>query len=80
MQLVLDGFKSVDGQSFLVVSLVTVRMNLCHLTEVIDRLKSYLENHPDIRDDTSRWIEGMGWDQTKWPGAQFPTAVSDPCI
>ena len=50
-----------------------------YLTEVIDRLKGYLENHPDIRDDTSRWIEGMGWDQTKWPGAQFPTAVSNSC-
>lgn len=43
--------------------------------EVINHLKVYLEQHPDIRDDSSRWIEGMGWDQTKWPGAQFPTAV-----
>ncbi|KIM90063.1 hypothetical protein PILCRDRAFT_2295 [Piloderma croceum F 1598] len=44
------------------------------IDEVISRLKSYIEAHPDIRDDSSRWIEGMGWDQTKWPGAQFPTA------
>jgi hypothetical protein len=43
--------------------------------EVISHLKAYIEAHPDVSDDTNRWIEGMGWDQTKWPGAQFPTAV-----
>jgi hypothetical protein len=21
------------------------------------------------------WIEGMGWDQNKWPVKEFPTAV-----
>ena len=25
--------------------------------------------------DTASWVEGMGWDHTLWPGAQFPTAV-----
>ncbi|KAF7971972.1 hypothetical protein HWV62_19371 [Athelia sp. TMB] len=44
------------------------------IDEVISRLKTFLEKHPDVRDDSSRWIEGMGWDQTKWAGAQFPTA------
>lgn len=44
---------------------------------MIDRLKSYLENHRDIRDDTNKWIEGMGWDQNEWPDTHFPTAVSD---
>jgi hypothetical protein len=43
--------------------------------EVVSRLKAYIEAHPDVRDDSNRWVEGMGWDQTKWPGAQFPTAV-----
>lgn len=43
--------------------------------EVISRLKQYIEGHSDVLNDPSRWIEGMGWDQTKWPGAQFPTAV-----
>ncbi len=25
--------------------------------------------------NTASWVEGMGWDHTLWPGAQFPTAV-----
>jgi hypothetical protein len=43
--------------------------------EVIDRIKSYLVSHPEVNNDTTRWIEGMGWDQTKWPGESFPTAA-----
>jgi len=42
--------------------------------EVISRLIHYIKVHPDVREDPNRWIEGMGWDQTKWHGAQFPTA------
>ncbi|KAJ7782770.1 amidohydrolase family-domain-containing protein [Mycena metata] len=42
--------------------------------EVVDRIKAYITAHPDVHADPSRWIEGMGWDQTKWPGAKFPTA------
>jgi hypothetical protein len=41
----------------------------------MSRLIQYIEVHPDVREDPNRWIEGMGWDQTKWHGAQFPTAV-----
>ncbi|KAK7057516.1 amidohydrolase 3 [Favolaschia claudopus] len=43
--------------------------------DVIDRIKAYILAHPDVHADPSRWIQGMGWDQTKWPGAEFPTAV-----
>ncbi|KDR78373.1 hypothetical protein GALMADRAFT_1317785 [Galerina marginata CBS 339.88] len=46
--------------------------------EVIDRVKAYILSHPDVMDDMTRWIEGMGWDQTTWPGGDFPTAVRDP--
>ncbi|KAF8627222.1 hypothetical protein AX15_004474 [Amanita polypyramis BW_CC] len=42
--------------------------------DVITLVKKYIEAHPDIRDDRSRWVEGMGWDQMKWPGKAFPTA------
>uniref|UniRef100_A0A8H7XPQ0 Amidohydrolase 3 domain-containing protein n=1 Tax=Psilocybe cubensis TaxID=181762 RepID=A0A8H7XPQ0_PSICU len=42
--------------------------------EVIERIKAYILAHPEVMNDKSRWIEGMGWDQTKWPGSQFPTA------
>ncbi|KAF8889061.1 amidohydrolase family-domain-containing protein [Infundibulicybe gibba] len=53
------------------------------ISEVIDRIKAYILAHPDIRDDRTQWVEGMGWDQTKWPGAKFPTAAdldSDPLL
>ncbi|KAJ6558428.1 amidohydrolase family-domain-containing protein [Mycena vulgaris] len=51
--------------------------------EVIERIKAYILTHPDVHANTSRWIEGMGWDQTRWPGAEFPTAAdlsSDPLL
>ncbi|KAG5646172.1 hypothetical protein DXG03_004225 [Asterophora parasitica] len=43
--------------------------------DVIQRVKDYILAHPDVMNDKTRWIEGMGWDQTKWAGAQFPTAA-----
>ncbi|KAH0579709.1 Putative amidohydrolase ytcJ [Termitomyces sp. J132] len=44
------------------------------LQEILDRIKAYIHEHPEIKNDTTKWIEGMGWDQTKWPTPQFPTA------
>ncbi|KAJ6593564.1 amidohydrolase family-domain-containing protein [Mycena capillaripes] len=49
--------------------------NAKSVQEVIERIKAYIIAHPDVHADPSRWIEGMGWDQTKWPGAKFPTAA-----
>lgn len=46
-----------------------------HVADVVQRIKEYILAHPEIENDKSRWIEGMGWDQTKWLGAEFPTAV-----
>ncbi|KAF8901017.1 amidohydrolase family-domain-containing protein [Gymnopilus junonius] len=51
--------------------------------EIVERIKAYILSHPDVKNDRTHWIEGMGWDQTKWPGAQFPTAEdleSDPLL
>jgi hypothetical protein len=42
--------------------------------EVIRRIEQYLLNNPDVADDKQRWIQGIGWDQTKWTPATFPTA------
>ncbi|EGO20377.1 hypothetical protein SERLADRAFT_363652 [Serpula lacrymans var. lacrymans S7.9] len=42
--------------------------------EILARLKAYVVTHPEVLNDPSRWIQGMGWDQTKWPGAKYPTA------
>jgi predicted amidohydrolase YtcJ len=49
--------------------------NAKSVQEVIERIKAYILAHPDVHADTSRWIEGMGWDQTRWESAEFPTAV-----
>lgn len=50
-------------------------------TEVIERVKDYINARPDIVEDRNIWIQGMGWDQTKWgPGAGFPTAVGSNSI
>ena len=38
--------------------------------------KNYVVSRPDVLNDTSIWIQGMGWDQTKWPDSRFPNAVS----
>jgi hypothetical protein len=44
--------------------------------EVVQRLKNYLLAHPDLINDTTAWIQGMGWDHTKWTDSSFPSAVS----
>ncbi|EPQ55837.1 hypothetical protein GLOTRDRAFT_138603 [Gloeophyllum trabeum ATCC 11539] len=36
------------------------------LQDIIDILESYVLAHPDVLNDTSKWIEGMGWDQNLW--------------
>jgi len=32
--------------------------------EVVARIREYLDRHPEIRDDPTRWIEGAGFDHT----------------
>ncbi|KAF9260444.1 hypothetical protein L218DRAFT_1002760 [Marasmius fiardii PR-910] len=53
------------------------------IAEVIERIKACINARPGLPQD--RWIEGMGWDQNKWPGggSHFPTAAdldSDPLL
>ncbi|KAF5341906.1 hypothetical protein D9611_001970 [Ephemerocybe angulata] len=48
------------------------------LNDVIKTLEAYVLSHPEVESDKDKWIEGMGWDQTKWnegQGAPFPTAA-----
>ncbi|KAH7911782.1 amidohydrolase family-domain-containing protein [Hygrophoropsis aurantiaca] len=44
------------------------------VNEILQRLKVYVFNHPDILNDPSSWIEGMGWDQTQWSDTRYPHA------
>lgn len=53
------------------------------IAEIVHRIKAYINSHPDVLNDSTRWIEGMGWDQTKWEIQDFPTAAdisSDPLL
>ncbi|KAF9780179.1 amidohydrolase family-domain-containing protein [Thelephora terrestris] len=44
------------------------------IEEIISRVKAYLRSHPEVADDPTTFIEGMGWDQNRWASKQFPTA------
>ncbi|KAJ3869361.1 amidohydrolase family-domain-containing protein [Lentinula novae-zelandiae] len=53
------------------------------LAEVLEQIKAYIYSHPDIYNNKSQWIEGGGWDQTKWPETGFPHAAdfdTDPLL
>ncbi|KAJ3931310.1 MAG: amidohydrolase family-domain-containing protein [Lentinula lateritia] len=53
------------------------------LAEVLEQTKAYIYSHPDIYNNKSQWIEGGGWDQTKWPETGFPHAAdfdTDPLL
>ncbi|MEX0914739.1 MAG: amidohydrolase family protein, partial [Wenzhouxiangellaceae bacterium] len=40
------------------------------IDEVVQRLKTHASDLPE-----GAWLRGRGWDQTRWPGAQFPSAA-----
>jgi len=40
------------------------------IDEVLARLRAHAADLPE-----GAWLRGRGWDQTRWPGAQFPTAA-----
>ncbi|KAI0351595.1 hypothetical protein OH77DRAFT_1523939 [Trametes cingulata] len=44
------------------------------LSGLLDLLEDYVQSHPS---DPDSWIEGMGWDQTRWSDTDgaFPTAA-----
>ncbi|KIJ47331.1 hypothetical protein M422DRAFT_164250, partial [Sphaerobolus stellatus SS14] len=46
------------------------------IQEIIQRIRAYLDEHPDIKNDTSQWVIGFGWNQNLWsPEGEFPTAA-----
>jgi len=40
------------------------------LDEALNQIKAYAERNPHLK-----WIEGRGWNQTRWPSNAFPTAA-----
>ncbi|KAJ3557061.1 hypothetical protein NM688_g1675 [Phlebia brevispora] len=47
------------------------------ITDVLDTLEAYVRAHPEIENDPTQWVEGWGWDQTRWEdwSGRFPTAA-----
>jgi hypothetical protein len=44
-------------------------------TDAVRLVTEYVEARPKILDDKNKVVEGLGWDQTRWPGGHFPVAV-----
>jgi hypothetical protein len=47
----------------------------CPTSDVIERIAKFIRSDPELLADPSRFILGLGWDQTKWAGGEFPRAV-----
>lgn len=62
-----------QGESASAVNLV----GATSVKEVVDRIAAFVDADPELRDDKSRFILGLGWDQTKYKetNGAFPTAV-----
>ncbi|KAK0537269.1 hypothetical protein OC834_000841 [Tilletia horrida] len=45
------------------------------VAEVIARLEAYVQASELHREDASKWVEGLGWDQSKFDPPIFPTAA-----
>ncbi|KIK82213.1 hypothetical protein PAXRUDRAFT_832349 [Paxillus rubicundulus Ve08.2h10] len=53
------------------------------INETVALVRDYITGNPDIYSNTSKFIEGWGWDHTSWPGQVWPTADAldgDPVI
>lgn len=77
VQLPLDEAKSLEGKPSLHAFVDTTALQYTPL-EILDILENYVTDHPEIHNDPDTWVEGMGWDQTRWKdgSGEFPTAVS----
>ncbi|KAI6015694.1 amidohydrolase family-domain-containing protein [Pisolithus marmoratus] len=42
--------------------------------EVLERLVDFVKSRPDILNDPSKWIQGMGWDHNRWAVQEYPHA------
>ena len=46
--------------------------------EIVQKIEAYVRAHPEVEADRTRWIRGMGWDQTRFAEGRWPTAVRFP--
>ena len=47
-------------------------------TETVARVRAYILADPDIVNDKTKFVEGWGWDHTKWLLEEWPTYVRPP--
>ena len=45
------------------------------ILETVERVKAYILADPDIAEDKTKFVEGWGWDHTKWLLEEWPTYV-----
>ncbi|KAI0692540.1 amidohydrolase family-domain-containing protein [Cerioporus squamosus] len=53
------------------------------IEETVSRVREYILSDPEILNDKSKWIEGWGWDHTRWILEQWPTSLAfdaDPIV
>ncbi|OCH90259.1 hypothetical protein OBBRIDRAFT_793498 [Obba rivulosa] len=43
------------------------------IKETVKRVREYILSDPELRDNRSRFVEGWGWDHTKWLLEEWPT-------
>ncbi|EMD37766.1 hypothetical protein CERSUDRAFT_114429 [Gelatoporia subvermispora B] len=43
------------------------------IQETVKRVKEYILSDPELRSNKSRYVEGWGWDHTKWLLEEWPT-------
>ncbi|KAJ2972879.1 hypothetical protein NUW54_g12175 [Trametes sanguinea] len=43
------------------------------VAETVERVRAYIEADPDIFEDKTKFVEGWGWDHTKWLLEEWPT-------
>ncbi|KAI0656518.1 amidohydrolase family-domain-containing protein [Cubamyces menziesii] len=43
------------------------------IAETVGRVRAYIEADPDILEDKTKYVEGWGWDHTKWLLEEWPT-------
>ncbi|RDX40455.1 hypothetical protein OH76DRAFT_1412962 [Lentinus brumalis] len=60
-----------------------IPLDTSSIEETVSRVREYILSDPEIFHNKSRWIEGWGWDHTKWILEQWPTSQAfeaDPVV
>ena len=73
-QMPLEGTKNVGGKTIRFRAL-RIPAHFLRPSETVERIKAYILADPEIADDKTKFVEGWGWDHTKWMLEEWPTYV-----